>query len=173
MVKKNIFTFSLLMSLFGCGQKMYKIEKNKYGQPILDDKAKYSFTETPTLEDIKKIDTTAYYVQIFPDNFDREEITKNPRIIIFHNDGFFKNESLLYFGKFDEHRNKKSVYYGGKYRINNDEILIENFIPSSPIGKRYLKKIIPGKILENGNKIIFDFGEYIQIFEKKNSIPKK
>lgn len=159
MVKKNIFTLSLLMSLFGCGQKLYKIERDKYGEPILNNEYLYSFTERPSNEDLKRIDTTSLYVQISDNDIE----LKNPRIIIFHNDGYFKKSSLNYFEKFDEHRNKKSVYYGGKYKINNDEILIENFIPSSPIGKRYLKKIIPGRISEDYNEITFDFGEYIQI----------
>src|SRR5690606_40202633 len=79
MVKKIILIFPLLLSICGCGQKLYKIERDRYGEPILNDKAKYSFTEIPTLEDLKKIDTTAYYIQVFPDNLDREEIKKNPR----------------------------------------------------------------------------------------------
>src|SRR5690606_29979754 len=90
MVKKIILIFPLLLSICGCGQKLYKIERDRYGEPILNDKAKYSFTEIPTLEDLKKIDTTAYYIQVFPDNLDREEINKNPRIIIFHNDGIYR-----------------------------------------------------------------------------------
>lgn len=169
MVRKIILTFPLLVSLFSCGQKLYKIETDKYGEPLLNDKAKYSFTEIPTLEDLKKIDTTAYYVQIFPDNLEREEIKKNPRIIIFHSDGFFKNESLLYFEKFDVHRGKNSLYYGGKYKICENVIQMEQF-GKYPGYKKWYRRISNGKI--DGNKIIFKDKNSVTIFEKRTGLPK-
>ncbi|ODS89091.1 MAG: hypothetical protein ABS44_05730 [Chryseobacterium sp. SCN 40-13] len=169
MVKKIILIFPLLLSICGCGQKLYKIERDRYGEPILNDKAKYSFTEIPTLEDLKKIDTTAYYIQVFPDNLDREEIKKNPRIIIFHNDGFFKNESLLYFGKFDQHRGKNSVYYGGKYRINGNIIQLEQF-GKYPGYKKWYRRISEGKM--EGDKIIFKDKNSVTVFEKRKELPR-
>lgn len=43
---KNIFSIlCVMMFLNSCGQKLYKIEKDKYDEPLLNDKAQYSFTE--------------------------------------------------------------------------------------------------------------------------------
>lgn len=160
-----------MIFLNSCGQKLYKIEKDKYDESLLNDKAQYSFKEKPSEEDLKRIDTTAYYVQVFEGRYYNEEEMKNPRIIIFHNDGFFKNESLMYFGKFNEHRGKNSVYYGGKYRIKNNEIFIEEFLPASQ-GKTqwYTRRITNGKI--DGNKIIFNEG-LVSVFEKRKNLPAK
>ncbi|WP_159155002.1 hypothetical protein [Empedobacter brevis] len=160
------FNYLLFIFIYSCNPKLYEIEKDPYGEPILNEKTQYSFSEKPSNEDLIKIDTTAYYVQTNDNNIELE----NPKIIIFHNDGYFKTASVKYFGKFDKHRNKKSIYYGGKYKINNNEILIEYFVPASPSVKRFIKKVVQGKIQENGNKILFDFGEYIEIIEKKDSL---
>jgi hypothetical protein len=169
MVKKIVVALPVLLSILGCGQRLYKIGINKYGEPILNDKVKYSFTEIPDLDDLKKIDTATYYIQIFPDNLDREEIKKNPRIIIFHNDGFFKNESLLYFGKFDEYRGKNSVYYGGKYRIHENILQMEQF-GKYPGYKKWYRRISEGKI--EGERIIFKDKNSVTIFEKSKTLPK-
>ncbi|WP_238707484.1 hypothetical protein [Chryseobacterium viscerum] len=163
--------FSILAFLYSCGQKLYKIEKDQFGEPLLNNKTQYSFIEKPSEEDLKKIDTKAYYIQVFEGRYYNEEEMKNPRIIIFHNDGFFKNESLMYFGKLDEHREKNSVYYGGKYKIKNNEIFIEEFLPASQgRTKWYTKRITKGKI-EN-NKIIFNEG-LVSVFEKRKNSPIK
>lgn len=168
---KNIFSIlCVMMFLNSCGQKLYKIEKDKYDEPLLNDKAQYSFTEKPSEEDLKRIDTTTYYVQIFEGRYYNEEEMKNPRIIIFHNDGFFKNESLMYFGKFNEQRGKNSVYYGGKYRIKNNIIQLEQFGRSPDSKKWYTRRITNGKI--DGNKIIFNEG-LVSVFEKRKNLPIK
>ena len=170
MVKKIILTFPLLFGLFGCGQKLYKIEKDQYGEPILNDNAKYTFNQLPTLEDLKKIDTTAFYTQIFEGRYYNENEIKNPRILIFHNDGYFKNESLLYFGKFDKHREKNSVYYGGKYKISGNVIQMEQF-GKYPDHKKWYKRISEGKI--EGDRIIFKGKNSFTIFEKNKFLPKR
>lgn len=167
---KYLLIYCMMSFLNSCGQKLYKIEKDQYGEPLLNDKAQYSFTEKPTAEDLKRIDTTSYYVQKFPEGFDREDIRKNPGIIIFHNDGYFKNESLIYFGKFDEHRKKNSIYYGGKYRIKEDGIHLEWFGKSPDSKKWYTKYIKIGKI--EGNRIIFKDKNSVTIFEKRKELPK-
>ena len=165
----KIFLLSfVLISLCSCAQ-LYKIEKDKFGEPILNEKAKYTFNERLSDENSKKIDTTAFYVQKFPKNFDREDIVKNPRIIMFHNDGYFKNESLLYFGKFDEHQGKNSVYYGGKYIINGNIIQMEQF-GKYPGYEKWYKRISVGKI--EGDKIIFEDKNSITIFEKRKTLLK-
>jgi len=170
MVKYILSIFCIINSLNCCGQKLHKIEKDQFGEPLLNNNAQYSFTEKPTEEDLKKIDTSAYYIQVFEGRYYNEEEKKNPRIIIFHNDGFFKNESLLYFGKFDEHRTKRSIYYGGKYRVKNNTIQLEQFGKSPDAKKRYTRYIIEGKI-EN-NKIIFNDGS-VSVFEKRKDLPVK
>lgn len=160
----------LLCSIFvySCGQQLYKIEKDQYGEPMLNDKAQYSFTKIPSKDDLKKIDTTAYYVQIFPSDYNREEITSNPGILIFHKDGFFKREGLKYFGKFDKERKKNSIWYGGKYIINGKNILLESFYILSPNSKLYSREIDEGEII--GDKIIFHGPNIKDVFEKKKSI---
>jgi hypothetical protein len=171
MVRKIILTLPLLLSLFGCGQKLYRIERDQYGEPLLVGKAYYSFTKKPTKEDLKKIDCTAYYIQVFEGGYYNENEKRNPRIIIFHDDGFFKNESLLYFGKFDKHREKKSVYYGGKYKIVDYKIFLEEFYPvRGDYTKYYKKEITEGKI--EGDRIIFKDKNSVTIFEKNKSLHK-
>ncbi|WP_181416092.1 hypothetical protein [Chryseobacterium sp. CBTAP 102] len=152
------------------GQKLYKIEKDQFGEPLLNNKAEYSFTEKPSEEDLKKIDTTAYYVQIFEDQYHNENEVKNPTIIIFHDDGYFRETSLLAFGKFDEHRGKNSVYYGGKYKIKNNNIQLEQFGNSPDSKNWYTRYITKGKI-EN-NKIIFNEG-LVSVFEKRKNLSIK
>lgn len=169
MVKIFFFSFPIFLCICGCIQKQYKIERDKYGEPILNSKTKYSFDKLPTEDDLIKIDTTAYYVQLFEGRYYNENEIKNPRIIIFHNDGFFKNESLLYFGKFDEHRNKNSVYYGGKYKINGNVIQMEQF-GKYPDYKKWYKRISEGKI--EGGRIIFKNENSVTIFEKRKELPK-
>ncbi|MGX5685048.1 hypothetical protein ACWKWW_10810 [Chryseobacterium cucumeris] len=170
MIKYIFSIFCMTGFLNSCGQKLYKIEKDQFGEPLLNNKAQYSFTEKPSEEDLKKIDTTAYYVQIFEGRYYNEDEMKNPGIIIFHNDGFFKNESLMYFGKFDEHRGKNCVYYGGKYRIKNNIIQLEQFGKSPDSKKWYTRRVTNGKI--EGNKIIFNEG-LVSVFEKRINLPVK
>lgn len=171
MIKYIFSILCMMVFLNSCGQKLYKIEKDKYDEPLLNDKVQYSFKEKPSEEDLKKIDTTEYYVQIFEDQYHNENEVKNPTIVIFHDDGYFRETSLLAFGKFDEHRGKNSVYYGGKYKIKNNEIFIEEFLPASQ-GKTkwYTRRITNGKI--DGNKIIFNEG-LVSVFEKRKNLPVK
>ncbi|MDR4953396.1 hypothetical protein REB14_14540 [Chryseobacterium sp. ES2] len=170
MIKYIFSIFCTMVFLSSYGQKLYKIEKDKYGEPLLNDKAQYSFKEEPSEEDLKAIDTTAYYVQVFEGRSYNKEEMKNPRIIIFHKNVFFKNESLMYFGKFDIHRGKNSVYYGGKYRIKNNTIQLEQFGNSPDSKNWYTRYITKGKI--NNNKIIFNEG-LVAVFEKRKNLPIK
>jgi len=154
--------------IIGCNlsNPWYKIPKNEYGEPILYGKVKYSFTELPTHKDLEKIDTTAYYVQIFEGRYYNDGERRNPKILIFHNDGYFKRESLLYFGKFDAERGKNSVYYGGKWRITGDSIIeLEQFLPTSSGSNWYTRNIERGII--TGNKIILK--KYGYVYEKRST----
>jgi len=168
---KYIYSVFFLISFLNCyGQKLYKINKNKYGEPLLNEKAQYSFTYVLDNDDLKKIDTAAFYKQVFEDDYSNYTEKKNPRIIIFHNDGFFKNESFLYFGKFSNHRNKNSIYYGGKYRINGNKIELERFIKSPDSKNWYIRNITSGII--EGNRIILNNKEKIIVFEKQNKVSR-
>lgn len=160
---------SFLFSLLACGQKIYKLKRDQYGQPILNDKTKYTFTKLPTVEDLKKIDTTACYIQTFEGRYYNEGEKRNPRILIFQNDGFVKIESNLYFGKFDKIRNKNTAYYGGRYRIIGSNIEIESFVSSPDAGDWYSSHIEQGKI--EGDKIIFYEPGALSVFEKQQNCP--
>lgn len=165
-LKNSILILCILSSFFGYSQ-LYKIEENKFGEPILNEQAKYTFNEMLSEENSKKIDTTAYYVQIFEGQFYNEKEKMNPALIIFHNDGYFKRNSTNYFGKWDEVRKKNSVYYGGKYKIVGNKILFESF-GKYPEMKRYYKRIYEARI--DGNKIIFDGKNLINVFEKRKTL---
>jgi hypothetical protein len=169
MVKYIFYLLSLIAITISCGQEIYKIEKDEYGEPLLNGKAQYTFNQRPSEDDLQKIDTSDYYVQIFTEDVQNSEIINNPRIIIFHNDGFFKNESLLYFGKFDAHRGKNSAYYGGKYRIKENQIHLEQFESSPDAKKFYSRRVSIGEIL--GDKIIFKNKNDTSIFEKRKRFP--
>lgn len=163
---KRYFIFLILSSfLIGC-IGYHKIPKDDNGKPILNDKTNYKFTKIPNEEDLAKIDTSAYYVQVFEGRYYNEDEKKNPSILIFHNDGFFKQTSALYHLNYD-YRNKNSVYYGGKYRITENLIELEKFYPSQG-GKTnyYSRNIRKGNIV--GDRIIFDDGfSLLSIYEKK------
>jgi len=168
MFKKNILSIICIFTLINCGFK--KILKDEYGEPNLNENVKYNFVERPNEKDFQKIDTTAYYVQVFEGRYYNEREKQNPRVMLFHNDGFFKEENILYFGKNDKHRTKKSIYYGGKYRIKENIIELEQFFPSTG-GKTnyYVRNVKKGKI--EGNKLIFDDKNYlITVFERKQKL---
>jgi hypothetical protein len=168
-MKLTLYNFSLLLPFFfsfiGCGY--IRIEKNQYGEPVLNDRVKYSFSEIPTEVNLKAIDTSAYYIQIFEDRYYSEDEKKNPQILQFHNDGFFKRESQLTFGQYDANRTKNSIYYGGKYRIKENTIEIEEFLPSTGGATNYyIRNIKRGAII--GNRITFDGNNSpVMVFEKK------
>lgn len=171
MVKQIIFAFCMMCFLTSCGQKLYKINKDQYGEPLLTKKAQYSVTEKPSIEDLKKIDTSSYYFQIFEGRYFNENEKKNPGIIIFHNDGYFRKTTFLAIGKFEEHRAKNSIAYGGRYKINGSEVLTERFLPASQ-GKTnwYIRYMTTGKI--EGDRIIFKDKNSVTIFEKSKTLPK-
>ena len=72
-------------------------------------------------ENIMILDTTSLYVEFFSEESDKSE-KENPEILIFHNDGYFESQSKKYFNKFKEDRNKKSIYYGGKFILNSNPL---------------------------------------------------
>ena len=162
-LKNIILILYILLFFLGCSQ-LYKIENDRFGEPILNEKAKYTFNEKLSEENSIKIDTTAYYIQIFEGRFYNEDEKNNPGIIIFHSDGFFKRSSVKYFGKWDKVRDKNSVYYGGKYKLIGDKILFESF-GRYPKMKKYYRRMYEARI--EGDKLIFEDKNSISIFEKR------
>ena len=132
----------------------YRIPENSEGDHILTEKVNYKFTEKPSKEDLTKIDTTTYYIQVFEGRYYNEDERKNPQILIFHNDGFFEDSSIL-LRQSKRSYDKESILYGGKYRITEDIIELEEFFPSKGGYTNYFcRNISKGKII--GNKIVFD-----------------
>lgn len=166
---RNTFVISVLIVLIGCTKRFY-IQRDKYQQPILNNKSQYTFTKIPNGEDLKKIDTSAYYVQVFEGRYYNEGEISNPSILIFHNDGYFKRESLLYFGMHDEHRNKNSVYYGGKYQIDDNKIMLQSF-GKFPDVRWWYRMISEGEIV--GDKIYFKDPNSITVYQKKKELSSK
>ncbi|MES2430962.1 MAG: hypothetical protein V4556_08495 [Bacteroidota bacterium] len=164
MLKKYFYLYILVLCLSGC-IGYYKIAKDVNGEPILNGKVNYKFTKIPTEQDLIKIDTAAYYVQVFEGRYYNDDEKKNPRILIFHNDGFFKETSTLYYLEFP-FRNKNYVYYGGKYKITENRIELEQFFPSRGGNTDYyLRNLTKGNI--DGDKIIFNNGPSLLIIYKK------
>ncbi|WP_281631718.1 hypothetical protein [Flavobacterium luteolum] len=167
MFSKKVLFIICLFSLMSCGY--IRIPKNEYGEPVLKEKVKYTFLDMPTETDLKKIDTSAYYVQIFEGRYYNNGEKENPQILKFHNDGFFKKFMLIGIDK-NVHRNKNSIYYGGKYKIKENIIQLEQFYPSTGGATNYyIRNVRKGKI--DGNKIIFNSkNSLLTIFEKKQSL---
>jgi hypothetical protein len=168
MVRKIVIL--LIVILVSCNR--YRILPNDIGEPVLRGKAQYTFATKPSIEDLQKVGIEAYYVQVFEGRYYNDDEKKNPGILIFHNDGFFKIESLLYFGNFDDHRSKNSIYYGGKWRIIGNTIELEEFYPTAPTGNWYTRKIVIGSII--GDKIVFKNRMYRNnVYEKRTTLPTK
>jgi hypothetical protein len=115
------------------------------GEPILPVNS-YTFKTKLSANDFKKLDTTCLYIEIFEIATSNDMQRANPSILRFHNDGFYKKDSYLYFGKFDKERNKKSAYYGGKYYLKDNKIFIESFYPTSPRSKTLFQQISSGRV---------------------------
>ncbi len=115
----------------------------------MSEKMQYNFNSKPTEEDLKKIDTTSFYVQIFEGRYYNEEEKANPRALKFHNDGYFRTWSVKYpnVGKFTP---RNSPYYGGKYRVIENTIYMEKFLPS--VGGEtsiFIRDIKKGRIVDD------------------------
>ena len=163
--------FSIIFTLFilnSCVHPSYKFEKNIDGEPILDSEF-YTFNNNLISENFKIIDTNSYYIETFQGLDSNEGQRANPMIFRFHNDGYFKKDSYLYFGKFDKQRSKKSVFYGGKYNLDGNTIYLESFYPIRG-GKtnRYIKVISKG-VIKNDTIFIKFFGTPHKYVKKKHS----
>jgi hypothetical protein len=163
----KFFSFLMTTILFNsCVYPSYKFEKNNDGEPILDSDS-YTFNEKLTVENFTEIDTSSYYIETFQGLDSNDGQRANPSIYKFHADGYFKKTSYMYFEKFDKERNKKSAYYGGKYKLNKNIIFMESFYPISGNKSNRYSKVISKGIVRNDTIYIDFFGTPYK-FVKKN-----
>lgn len=166
MLNKNLLLIIIVsLILFSCAGYL-KIPNDENGEPILNEKVNYTFTSIPNSEAMVKVDTCAYYVQIFEGRYYNKTEKENPKVLIFHNDGFFKKTSVKNFSELEE-QNKNSVNYGGKFQIKEKVIELEEFSPSKGGETKFYTRNIRRGLIER-NKIIFDDGQYLlTIYEKR------
>lgn len=150
---------------------MYVVNYDKNDEPILGKNMKYTFNEKPNFENLKKIDTIASYVQIFDKRFYNESEISHPRVLEFHNDGYFKSSSVKYYNRFS-YRTKETIWYGGKYKIYGNTIELEQFAPSTGSKTKIYRRLIKkGRI--DGDKIIFDDknnNSLVSVYQKKQKV---
>jgi len=160
-----LILFTILTSCIG----YYRIPQNENGERLLNENVQYTFTSEPSETDLTKIDTSAYYVQVFEGRYYNEHEIENPMVFIFHNDGYFKYTSVLkYLSSLDIPKN--SINYGGKFKLTDSIIELEKFYPSRGGGTNYYsRKIRTGRI--EGNRIVFDDGfSLFSVYEKRNKL---
>lgn len=168
MLKKHLTLLLIFLFLTGCiGYKKVAYDENN--EPILTEKMKYKITQIPNEKDLTKIDTSAYYVQVFEGRYYNDNEKKHPTVLIFHNDGYFKRSTILYNPKFDN-KNKNSVHYGGKYRITENQIELERFYPSSGGKTNYYVRLKTIANIEGDRIIIYNKKHVLTIYEKKYTL---
>ena len=168
---KTIKSILIIIILLILGCDAYKVKRDLNDEPILGEKMFYKFSEKPNANDLKIIDTTSFYVQIFEGRYYNDEEKANPFFYKFHSDGYFKQSSIKYDDNF-RYRTKNSLYYGGKYRIIGNTIELEYFVPSRGSRTNIFGRAIEKGRLENG-KIYFDNKEnnsLFSVYEKKSSL---
>lgn len=166
-IKYFIASISILFFI-SCAHPSYKIEANKDGEPLLNPLL-YTLNEKLTDEDFKIIDTLSFYIESFEGLDSNEDQRANPVIYKFHANGYFKQDSFLYYGKFDKVRTKNSAYYGGKYDINGNTIIFESFYPISGNNERKFSKVISRGVIEKDTIIIDFFGTTHKYIRKSYS----
>ena len=165
-MNKYLLIIVLLLTQVSC-IGYYKLSNNQGGEPILNKRVNYKFIYIPKGKDLIKIDTSAYYVQKFEGRYYNEGEKQNPQVLLFHNDGFFKSTFVKHLLE-AKNRKKNSVYYGGKYRISNNSVELEQFYPMHGGKTKYYSRNITKGVLKE-NKIIFDDGQSLmKVFEKRN-----
>jgi len=159
----------LILLLISCNAQVVEFDKND--EPILGKNIQYNIIEKPNFEDLKKIDTTAYYVQIFEGRYYNEGEISNPIALKFHNDGYFNRSSVKNYNRFS-YRTKEMIWYGGKYKIYGDNIELEEFAPSTGSKTKIFRRLIKkGRI--DGDKIIFDDKKnntLVSVYQKKQKV---
>lgn len=168
MVKKTYILLICLVLFTSCF-RYYYIKKDKNGEPIIS-KESYTLNSKMTKDDLKVIDTTSYYLELL-DGFSVKD--NNPSILKFHNDGTFEIKSKKYFNNFEQSRSKESVFYGGRFVLNKNDLKIERFYPSTGSTTNYYEKKISKGVVKNdtitlnvfNNNRIYVKKSYVEIFE--------
>lgn len=170
--KKNNFLIEIAVLVFiiilvGCS---YKIDKSNTGEPILGKKMSYKSTKVPTFESFAKIDTTAFYIQVFERRYYNDTEKQNPAVLIFHNDGFFEETLVNGYNK-NKQINRNSLHLG-KYRINGDILQTEQFVPSRGGKTKYWDRLNRKAQIAH-DKIIFDKTNHssLTVYKKVYSLP--
>lgn len=165
---KKIYILFLAFFFNSCFS--YKIPKNKAGLRILPESIDYRLNEIPNAETLKKIDTSAYYVQVFEGRYYNESEMKRRSVLKFHSDGYFKSMLLPYQNE-NTNKIKRSIGYGGKYKIEKNVITLERFLPIKGGKTNYfVRSFISGKI--ESDKIILGDKNHmlITVYEKKHTL---
>lgn len=162
MVDKKVIVLMCLVVFTSCF-RYYYIKEDKNGEPVIGETS-YSFNNKMTKENLQVIDTAGFYLELVDDLSLKGD---NPSILIFHNDGTYEIRSKKYFRNFEKERMKQSVFYGGRFILDNNNLRTERFYPSAG-GKTnyYIKKISTG-IVKN-DTIILNVFDSKQIYIKKN-----
>ena len=139
--KEIIFTLktAALLSVI-CTGCSYKIGESDTGDPLLGKKMSYKFMGQPDFETFTKIDTAAFYIQIFEGRYYNDTEKQNPDLLIFHTDGFFEKALAREYDK-TKQMNRNSLY-GGRYQVNGNILQIEHFVPSRGGNTKYWKRLI-------------------------------
>ncbi|MCT8341256.1 hypothetical protein MG296_14410 [Flavobacteriaceae bacterium TK19130] len=133
---------------------------------MITGRVDYKLNWTPTLEALKKIDTSAYYVQVFEGRY-YNETEKEYRIVLkFHGDGFYRSGLADNFNSKDLRHPKNTTGCGGKYLIEDNEIKLERFLPMRGGKTNYYSRDYKKGRIEN-NKLIFDEDNSALILEKR------
>lgn len=143
---KMVYILSFFFLISCKNMAYYKLPRDLNGNPVATDDM-YSLKKN---YDFSKIDTLGVYRTFEKYSYDwsAKEI-----FLEFKNNGYFIQYSNLS-KHIKDSMSKKHVYRGGKYFINDDTILLEEFLPSEG-GKTnyYIRQIKKGKII--GETIIF------------------
>ena len=159
--------FSLLIFFVAIGCA-YKIPKNEKGERVLGKNVNYKLTEIPNNESLVIIDTTAFYVQVFEGRYYNDSEMKYKQVFKFHKNGQFYWTIINSKNEIPKTFSKKSINYGGRYRMNGNNIELERFLPNSGGATNYFIRQIQKARIENGKLI--DHNGLITVCEKKNTL---
>ena len=163
---RQIFYVISILSLTACG--FYRLQENDKGLLVVNEKAKYTFNKKPDSNALKNIDTTAIYIQVFEGRFYNENEKNYRSIYKFHNDGYYqwnfiRSGEILSFDNSD----KKTISYGGKYRLDGNKIEFQHFYPSKGgYTKYYSRNITKAEIIDE-KIIIYRNNKYVSTVLKR------
>ena len=166
MLIRLICYFISILFLNSCAY--HRLQENGNGLFIVNQRAKYTFDKKPDSTDLKKIDTTAIYIQVYEGRFYNDDEKKYKSIYKFHNDGYYqwnfiKNGEIHLF----DNNDRETINYGGKYRIEGNKIELEHFYPSRGGYTRYYKRTITKAEIIDDKIIIYRNNKYVSTVLRK------